>query len=215
MDLASLNARAAGLDAAGIIRLALEALPGQAVVSTNFRPGEAAILHLVTLQRPEIPVLWADHGYNTDNTYRFAERLITRLTLQTRLYIPRRTRAHREAVDGDLPQPDTPTHAAFTEEVKIEPFRRGLSELRPAVWFTALRRDQTAFRAAMQPFVLETTGLVSWPLVKVCPILDWDQARVDDYLRVHDLPDEHVYFDPTKVGAARECGLHPGVGKQR
>lgn len=212
MDIATANAAATELDAEGIIRYACEYGPAPALVSTNFRPGEAVILHLLTRVQPDIPVLWVDHGYNTSETYRCAEQLIERLQLNVQLFTPRRTRAHREALQPELPEPDTPAHDALTEELKLEPFRRGLRSLRPGTWFTALRREQTAFRAALQAFATDATGLVDYPLVKVCPLLDWDEARMQAYLREHDLPDETIYFDPTKVHGSRECGLHPGKG---
>ena len=31
---------------------------------------------------------------------------------------------------------------------------------------------------------------------------------LDKYLDEHNLPNEHDYFDPTKVEESRECGLH-------
>ena len=58
-----------------IVRWALEQIEGRAVLSTNFRPFEAAILHLCTRVQPDIPVLWVDHGYNRAATYRHAEQL--------------------------------------------------------------------------------------------------------------------------------------------
>ncbi len=48
---------------------------GRAIVSTNFRPYEAAILHLAVQAQPDIPVLWVDHGYNRPATYKHAEEL--------------------------------------------------------------------------------------------------------------------------------------------
>ena len=65
MDIAQANAAAVDLDAPEMIAYALERAAGRAVVTTNFRPGEAVILHLITQQQPDIPVLWIDHGYNT------------------------------------------------------------------------------------------------------------------------------------------------------
>src|SRR5690242_9144331 len=47
-----------------IIRWALAQAHGRAVVSTNFRPYEAVVLHLCAQAQPDIPVLWVDHGYN-------------------------------------------------------------------------------------------------------------------------------------------------------
>ncbi|TVR40928.1 MAG: phosphoadenylylsulfate reductase [Planctomycetota bacterium] len=213
INLAEAQAALAGAEPQAIIRYAIERAQGGAMVSTNFRPLEAVMLHMVTQVQADIPVLWVDHGYNTAETYRFAERLIEQLGLQIHLYLPRRSAAHREAVSGGIPAlDDAEAHDAFTQEVKLEPFRRGLAELAPSVWFTALRREQTAFRAGMEVFGLEASGLV-----KVSPLLDWDEARMRAYLDEHGLPDEATYFDPTKVEGSRECGLHPHLfaGKGR
>ena len=43
-----------------VMKWAIDQADGQAIVSTNFRPYEAVILHLVTKFQPEIPVLWVD-----------------------------------------------------------------------------------------------------------------------------------------------------------
>ena len=111
----------------------------RAICTTNFRPFEAVILHMVTQVRPDMPIVWMDSGYNTEATYQFADELITRLNLNMVSYIPKRTRAHREALEGPMPGIDDSRHAAFTQEVKIEPFERALSEMRPEVLFSELR----------------------------------------------------------------------------
>ena len=59
-----------------IVTWALAQAGGRAIVSTNFRPYEAAILHLVTQAQPSIPVLWVDHGFNRSATYQHAEALL-------------------------------------------------------------------------------------------------------------------------------------------
>ena len=58
-----------------IVKWAIAQAKGRAIVSTNFRPYEAVILHLVTQVQPEIPVLWVDHGYNRPATYKHAEQV--------------------------------------------------------------------------------------------------------------------------------------------
>ena len=203
------NAAVAGQGPDAVIAKALELANGQAIVSTNFRPGEAAILHLVTKHQPDIPVLWVDHGYNTPDTYRFAQQVIDQLSLNVKLYIPRVTTAYRDAVLGGIPSlDDQAAHDLFTDERKLEPFKRGMAELSPTVWFTALRREQTAFRAGLEAFDTTADGVL-----KVCPILDWTEEDLSQYLEANGLPDERTYFDPTKVEGNRECGLHPGLAK--
>src|SRR5512145_2497322 len=79
---------------------------GRAIVSTNFRPYEAVVLHLCVQVQPDIPVLWVDHGYNRPATYQHAEQLRRRLQLNLKPYVPRMTAAHREAVHGPVPSTD-------------------------------------------------------------------------------------------------------------
>src|SRR3954464_1269975 len=86
-----------------IVRWAIKQAPGRAIVSTNFRPYEAVILHLCVQVQPDIPVLWVDHGYNRPATYKYAEELRGRLGLNVKPFVPRITAAHRDAVYGPVP----------------------------------------------------------------------------------------------------------------
>lgn len=105
----------------GLVEWAL-AQGARPICTTNFRPFEAVILHMVSQVRPDIPIVWMDSGYNTEATYQFADDVINQLNLNIVSFVPRRTRAHREALDGHMPGIDDPRHAAFTQEVKLEPF---------------------------------------------------------------------------------------------
>lgn len=201
LDLQHINAEL-GQDAARLTEWAL-GLGKPAIVTTNFRPYEAVILHLVTQVKPDIPVVWMDNGYNTEATYRYADELARRLNLNLTIYLPKRSRAHREAVDGPVPALDDPRHAAFTEEVKLEPFARALRETAPQVWFTALRATDTAVRAQMDPVSINPDGLI-----KVAPLLHWSSKDLYEYQVKHNLPDNFDYYDPTKGDENRECGLH-------
>src|SRR5690242_12001160 len=86
-----------------IVRWAIAQAKGRAIVSTNFRPYEAAILHLAVQAQPDIPVLWVDHGYNRPATYKHAEALRAQLKLNLKPYLPRMTAAHRDAIHGPIP----------------------------------------------------------------------------------------------------------------
>ncbi|WP_328717160.1 phosphoadenosine phosphosulfate reductase family protein [Halomonas elongata] len=191
-----------GNDPEALIRWALDQ-GSRPICTTNFRPFEAVILHMVARQRPDTPIVWMDHGYNTEATYRFADTLVKRLGLNLITYLPKRSRAHREAVEGLTPGIDDPRHAAFTEEVKLEPFNRALREMAPDVWFTALRAEDTPERARMEAVTRNADGLL-----KIAPLLHWTARDMYQYLQAHDLPNEFDYFDPTKVEEKRECGLH-------
>ncbi|RED50295.1 phosphoadenosine phosphosulfate reductase domain-containing protein [Seonamhaeicola aphaedonensis] len=186
---------------AEIIKKAFE-LSNKAVVTTNFRPYEAAILHAVSAEVSDIPVVWCDTGYNTPNTYRHAEQVIKDLNLNVFLYVPKQTSAHRDVLMG-IPSVDDPNHELFTEQVKLEPFRRAMEAHKPKVWFTNLRKGQTAFRNSIDIFSLSADGVL-----KVSPFYYWSDEKLDTYLQENNLPNEFKYFDPTKALANRECGLH-------
>ena len=201
MDLDRINAEL-GHDASALVAWAL-GLGKKAIVTTNFRPFEAVILHLVTRVQPDVPVVWMDNGYNTEATYRYADEVTRLLGLNLKIYLPLRSRAHREAVDGPTPAIGAPGHAAFTQEVKLEPFARALRETAPQVWFTALRASDSAVRAQMQPVSINPDGLI-----KVAPLLHWSSKDLHEYCKAHGLPNNFDYVDPTKGEEQRECGLH-------
>lgn len=174
----------------------------KAVVTTNFRPYEGAILHACTQVKSDIDVIWCDTGYNTPNTYKHAETLIEQLSLNIDLYVPKQTSAHRDVVLG-IPNVDDEKHKLFTEQVKLEPFRRAMEFHKPTVWFTNLRKGQTAFRDSIDIISQGKDGVI-----KVSPFYHWSEEKLDTYLEAHQIPNEFKYFDPTKVLENRECGLH-------
>ena len=95
------------------------------VLTTNFRPYEAAILNAVTKVQSDLKVIWCDTGYNTPNTYRHARDLIEMLQLNISIFVPQISSGYRDVLMG-IPSIDHPLHKEFTEQVKLEPFRRAM-----------------------------------------------------------------------------------------
>jgi len=192
-----------------ITRWAISRAAGRAIVSTNFRPYEAVVLHLATLVQPGIPVLWVDHGYNRPATYRHAEQLRELLRFDLRAYLPRLTAAHRDAVDGPIPDTsDEERLKNFSARMKLEPFQRGMKELAPTIWITALRKVQNPNRAGLDVISADA----NFGSLKVSPVFYWSDEQMEAYLAGHSLPNEWDYFDPAKADEKRECGLHAAWG---
>jgi phosphoadenosine phosphosulfate reductase len=193
-----------------IVRWAVSQAPGRVIVSTNFRPYEAAILHLAVQAKPDIPVLWVDHGYNRPATYKHAEELRSRLNLNLKPFLPRMTAAHRDAIHGPIPTTeDEAGLKQFSAVMKLEPFQRGMKELAPTVWITALRKVQNPNRAGLDIVSHDE----NFGALKVSPLFYLTDADLDAYLSQHQLPNEWDYFDPAKADEKRECGLHAAWGK--
>jgi phosphoadenosine phosphosulfate reductase len=192
-----------------IVRWAVARAAGRAIVSTNFRPYEAAVLHLATQVQPAIPVLWVDHGYNRPATYRHAEELRTRLGLNLKPYLPRISPAHRDTLHGPIPTTeDEAGLKKFSTVMKLEPFQRGMKELAPTVWLTALRQVQNPNRAGLDIVSVDE----NFGTLKVSPLFYASDADLEAYLAQHRLPNEWDYFDPAKADEKRECGLHATWG---
>ena len=193
------------VDSLGIIQTALH-YAERPVISTNFRPGSAALLHMVVSEHPNIPVIWVDTGFNTASTYRHVDRIARSWNLNLRVF----TVAELGA-DGQLknyfqqqraPEPSDPAFEQFVEAVKLEPFRRAFKELEPDVWFTGIRREQTAYRRDLTTVSAGPNGAL-----RIAPLLNWDSGQVDDYYVQHQIFESHDYVDPTKPQAHLECGL--------
>lgn len=222
--LADLDARFAGLGAEERVALALDMLPGHHVLSSSFGIQSAVLLHLVTRQRPDLPVIFIDTGYLFPETYRFVDQLTERLGLDLRVYASPVSAAWQEARHGKRWQQGLAGLEAYNRENKVLPMARALRELGVGTWFAGLRRTQSKSRASV-PFVSPQGGRF-----KVHPIADWTDRDVYRYLKQHDLPyhplweqgyvsvgDVHTTrplhavknVEETRFfGLKRECGLH-------
>lgn len=205
------NADLAGKSPQEIANWAVEKSEGSILVSTNFRPYEAVILHLCVQARPDMPVLWMDGGWNRPATYQHAKEVIEKLNLNVTIYTPKMTHAHWHAIHGEsIPTPDDDTFAEFSQLTKLEPFQRGMKKMAPKVWITGLRKVQNPNRANLD-IVSEDQHFGTD--VKVSPGFNMSDDDMEAYLKEFNLPNEWDYFDPVKADEKRECGLHAPINK--
>ena len=162
-----------------IVQWALS-ITNNAIVTTNFRPYEASILHACVQENPSMVVVWCDTGYNTPQTYKHAFGLIEQLKLNIDLFTPKQTSSYRDALMG-IPMVDDPKHKEFTEQVKLEPFNRAIEKHKPELWFTNLRKGQTALRDSLDIVSISSDGVI-----KVSPFYYFSDAELDvlaDFIR--------------------------------
>ena len=105
-------------------------------------------------------------------------------------------------------RPERAARMIFSGVMKLEPFMRGMKELAPTIWLTALRKVQNPNRAGLDIVVEDK----NFNTIKVSPVFYWNDAEMEAYLKQHNLPNEWDYFDPAKADEKRECGLHAAWG---
>lgn len=222
--LAELNTWLAALSARERLAWALDALPGEQVLSTSFGAQSAAILHLATRERADIPVILIDTGYLFAETYRFADELTDRLGLNLKVYSAGLGAAWMEARFGRLWEQGVEGLEHYNRLRKVEPMQRALADLAARTWIAGLRRSQTTTRRGIDLLGLRDGR---W---KFHPLADWNDRDVWNYLQSNALPmhplwqqgyisigDVHTTHpwqpgmnrDATRFyGLKRECGLH-------
>ncbi len=203
IDLDSANAALRTASAGEIVAWAL-AQGGTTIATTSMGRNAAVMLHIVSEVNKSVPTVWVDTGYNLRDTYVVAERLIRDLQLNMHVFTPEMTSERRNAIMGGIPTvEEEERHREFTRQVKLEPFERALAQLRPDIWLTGIRREETEHRKTLDIVSLDGRGIV-----KVAPIFYWSDDDVEQYMASHGLPTCKHYFDPTKAWDGRECGLH-------
>jgi phosphoadenosine phosphosulfate reductase len=220
----AVNEWLASVDAATRVRWSLQNLPGPFALTSSFGAQAAVSLHLVAVQRPDIPVILIDTGYLFPETYQFVEQLQRQLSLNIQRFAGHQSVADFEARHGKLWEKGREGLDQYLEIRKVEPMRRALQTLGTHTWFAGLRRSQAESRAKLNPLEVRDGRF------KVHPIFDWSDRDVYLYLKAHSLPyhplwdqgyisigDWHSTKSLSEVSSAeelrfaglkRECGIH-------
>jgi phosphoadenosine phosphosulfate reductase len=223
-SLAELNQWLGERSAEERVAWALENTAGEHALSSSFGAQAAVSLHLVTQQKPDIPVIVIDTGYLFPETYRFIDQLSDKLALNLQVYRPQIGIAWMEARLGKIWEEGVDGITRYNRLRKVEPMQRALRELNVRTWIAGLRRGQSSSRKAIDFLELRDGR---W---KLHPIADWSDRDVWNYLQAHDLPyhplwhqgyisigDTHTTRplepgmreeDTRFFGLKRECGLH-------
>lgn len=182
LDLSEANVHLATLNPIETIEWAKERFGDGLVMSTSFGIQSAAMLHLATTVVPDIPVIWIDTGYLPPETYRFAEDLIEKLSLNIQVYQSPMSPARMETLHGKLWEEGTVDALNLYDRIrKVEPMQRALQELGATAWIAGLRADQTEFRATLDPLVIQDGR------GKIHPILNWSSRDIHYYMQANGL----------------------------
>ena len=174
-----------------VIAWALEELGDRLAIVTALQVDGMVVLDMATRIRPDIRVVTVDTGLLPGTTLDFIEEV----------------RAHYPQTRWDVLRPDAVELQSMVDRRGADLFRSSVADrmrccqvrkVRPLTqalrgldgWFTGLRRDQWASRAAIKKVELDHDH---GGIVKVNALADWDSLDVWSYVEEHSVPVHPLY----------------------
>ena len=179
-----LNARSTSRSADQALRVAFDAPElGEVALVSSFGAEAAVLLHLVALNKPDLPVIFLDTGKHFTETLVYGQELIERFALSNvRFIAPDPGTILRRDPESDLNTRDSDACCAIR---KNEPMAAALSTLpNLGALITGRKRYQGGPRATLDVFEADhATGLI-----KVNPPAHWTPADIREYMVENRLP---------------------------
>lgn len=217
----SLNKEFGTGDPEKVLKWASQNLGESIIATSSFQTQSVPLLHLISLHFPALEICFLDTGFHFQETYHFVSELREKLSLNILTLRPELNAKKFVKKYGKVYESD-PQKCCYLN--KVEPLREAL--VRRTGWISGVRRDQTQVRQSHEVFSLQADGKL-----KICPILNWTQAMIDNYISDFGLP-KHPLFSKGyrsigcqpctvawdgsqdlrsgrwKGSAKTECGLH-------
>jgi len=153
----------------------LDEKAGRVCITCSFQAEDMVVLDLLRKRVPEVAVLFLDTGYHFAETYAYRDRMAALWNLNLVNLTPATTAAQQEQAFGLLYVSD-PTQCCQIR--KVAPLMSALENFE--VWFTGLRREQSATRAHLKK--VEHHQLPSGKqILKLSPLADWKWPAVLNY----------------------------------
>ena len=175
-----------GLEPRELLRWAYETHGRRAAIVTSFQGAGTAMIDIAYRASLRLRVLTVDTLRLHRETYDFIEAIEARYALSVERFTPDPERLSRMVGQhGEFLFFDSKAKQEYCCQVrKVEPNARALATL--DVWITGLRRDQSSGRQKTPKAAVAHAG--GRPILKLCPLADWSNEQVEDYLAEHDVP---------------------------
>lgn len=156
-------------------------------IATSFQKEGMVVIDLAARISSAVRVFTLDTGRLPEETCRIMETVRTRYGITIEVVAPDREEVERmvAAHGPNLFYESIELRQMCCEIRKVRPLARKLRGFQ--AWATGLRREQSATRAGL-PRVEQADGRI-----KINPLVDWTDADVDQYIRLHDVPVHPLY----------------------
>ncbi|MDE2223512.1 MAG: phosphoadenylyl-sulfate reductase [Candidatus Omnitrophica bacterium] len=209
--ISQLNARAAGLDAAGIITLAYAEFGAKVSFATSLGEEDQVITDLIAVHAPAIEVFTLDTGRLFAQTYELMAKNQKKYSrLNFKIFYPE-TKTVEEMVRAkgiNLFYESIENRKLCCHVRKVEPLQRALAD--KEAWIVGLRRDQAVTRTSLEPVEWDEAN----KKIKFNPLYNWSLEQVRSYIKEHNVDVNPLHAQGfVSIGCA-PCtrALKPGEG---
>jgi len=175
-----LNAKAANLDAVGIIKLAFDQFSSKVTFATSLGEEDQVIIDMIAEAAPGIEVFTLDTGRLFAETYDLMAKNQKKYgKLNFKIYYPDTQRVEEmvRTKGINLFYESVENRKLCCHVRKVEPLQRALGPM--DAWMVGLRRDQAVTRASLQPVEWDEAN----QKIKFNPLYNWSLDQVRDYIR--------------------------------
>ncbi len=149
-------------------------------LATGFGVEGMALLDMASRLNPDLKVFTGDTEFLFSETYDLIDRVEEKYGIKVERLYSDLTPEEQERSYGKALWARDPDQCCNLR--KVEPLRRKLATL--DAWITAVRRDQTASRAAIRKIDWDA----KFNLVKISPFADWTREMIWNYVIKNDVP---------------------------
>ena len=181
---ADILARLQGLSAEEILADAVARYPGRVALASSLSPEDQALTHMIAAGGLGIPIFTLDTGRLHPEAHELIDRTNKRYGFRMRVYCPDAAEVEQMVADNgiDLFRDSEFLRQLCCETRKTRPLRR--AQIGLDAWICGLRGGRGATSESVEPAEWDSEA----GLLKLNPLAGWDEVRVWDYVRAHDVP---------------------------
>ena len=179
-----LNQKFVNAEAPEILRYFLETYKGKIGLASSMGAEDQVLTEMIAAIDPSTRIFTLDTGRVFPETYELIEKTNARYKINIEIYFPEREQVEKMVAEKGInlfyESIENRRHCCHIR--KIVPLKRALSGLE--VWISGLRRSQSVTRSSVKFVEWDETN----QLIKINPLLNWDEQQVWNYIRQKNIP---------------------------
>lgn len=178
------NLQFSNAEAPEILKYFLGTHKGKIGLASSMGAEDQVLTEMIAAIDPTTRIFTLDTGRVFPETYELIEKTNARYKINIEVYFPERNQVEKMVAEKgiNLFYESAENRRLCCHIRKIVPLKRALSGLE--VWISGLRRSQSVTRSSVKFVEWDETN----QLIKINPLLNWEEEQVWDYIRKKNIP---------------------------